>query len=231
MPRYAEGRAEKGSQLWLQRLINNHTYLINDEVCKVVPGIKSDSIKWLSPVKDDDFSEYRDKAFIDRLNLTLNNVPLKDFWPRGGPVWDGLGRADDQIFLIEAKAHIPELDTSPMKASPDSAEKIANSLRQVKAYVNSRSPNDWTRSFYQYTNRLAHLYLLRTLNNVDAWLFNIYFVGDEIMKGPQSGDEWKGAIRLVRSHLGLGKYALKEFQISLFFHVKDLVDFKSPPNK
>lgn len=222
MPRYAEGQAEKGSQMWLQRLINDHSNLINGEICKVVPDILAGDIIWLSPVEEDKFSEYRDKAFIDRLDLSLDEYPLKDFWPKGGPVWDGLGRAGNHVFLIEAKAHIPELNTTAMKASPGSAEKIRSSLTQVKKKVKSKSHTDWTKCFYQYANRLAHLYLLRSLNNIEAWLFNIYFVGDHTVNGPKTKEEWKGAIRLVQSHLGLGYYSLNEFQHSFFFDVNDL---------
>ena len=41
-----------------------------------------------------------------------------------------------------------------------------------------RSTCDWSGTFYQYANRLAHLYLLHELNDVDAWLVFVYFVGD-----------------------------------------------------
>ncbi len=90
MLRYAEGLAHRGSQMWLQRLINEYPQIINNEVCKIVPGIISDNINRLSPIREDDFSEYRDKAFIERLDISLKELPLKDFWPKGGPVWDGL---------------------------------------------------------------------------------------------------------------------------------------------
>ena len=37
---------------------------------------------------------------------------------------------------------------------------------------------DWSHCFYQYANRLAHLYLLRESNGLDAFLVFVYFVDD-----------------------------------------------------
>ncbi len=221
MPRYAEGIAERGSQKWLQYLVNARPELINEDVAASVAGISSKDIRWLSPLREDDYAEYRDRAFLRRLGLDLDNVPLSEFWPRGGPVWDGLARAGSHIFLVEAKAHIPELNTTPIKANRKSAKQITRSLQKTKEYLGSGSHVDWTLCFYQYTNRIAHLYLLRTLNNIEAWLVNVYFVGDKEMDGPRFPEEWQGAIRLMKSHLGLGRHALRNFEISLFFDVRE----------
>ena len=223
MPRYAEGKATKGSQKWLQYLINCRSELINIDIASSVPDIDSDDIVWLSPVEEDDYSEYRDRAFLERLELHLDKVALSDFWPRGGPVWDGLSRAGSHIFLLEAKAHLPELNSSPIKASPRSAEQIKLSLQNTKEYLGSRTHVDWSECFYQYANRIAHLYLLRELNDVEAWLVNVYFVGDEEMGGPNTTDEWQGAIRLMKSHLGLGKHSLRSFEISLFYDIRNFM--------
>jgi hypothetical protein len=140
--------------------------------------------------QDDDYAEYRDRAFIERLGVTLEQTPLNAFWPRGGPVWDGLARTDrGQVVLVEAKAHIPEGVTSPMGAkSPQSVEMIQSSLAETKAYLRSNTPADWTQIFYQYANRLAHLYFLRVKNDVDAYLLMLYFYNDSEMGGPTSID-------------------------------------------
>jgi len=219
MPRYAEGIAERGSQKWLQYLINSKPELINEDIAASVAGINLKDIVWLSPLRDDDYAEYRDRAFLRRLKLDLEKVTLPEFWPRGGPVWDGLARAGSNILLVEAKAHIPELNTSPIKASQKSREQIFKSLQETKEYLGSRTHVDWSSCFYQYTNRIAHLHLLRTLNKVEAWLVNIYFVDDKDINGPQSPEEWQGAIRLMKSHLGLGRHALRKFELSLFYDI------------
>ena len=66
---------------------------------------------------------------------------------------------------MEAKAHIAEMVTAPTQARGESAlQQIQESLRRVKAFVNSKAPVDWSTNFYQYSNRLAHLYFLREMN-------------------------------------------------------------------
>ena len=51
-----------------------------------------DQIEWLSPLEKDGYVEYSDSAFIDQLGVELEHKPLADFWPNGGPVWDGLAK-------------------------------------------------------------------------------------------------------------------------------------------
>lgn len=136
-------------------------------------------------------------------------------------MWDGLAKtAEGDVILVEAKAHIPELNSSPSAASKSSAERITRSLNTVKDYLGSSAPADWSSCFYQYTNRLAHLYLLRSLNDLDAWLLNVYFVGDDDIGGPERKEAWLGAIRLMKSHLGLGRHALRRFVINSFIDVR-----------
>lgn len=80
---------------------------------------------------------------------------------------------------------------------------------------------NWGSCFYQYRNRLAHLYLLRALNEIDAWLVNIYFYGDSDMKGPMTPEEWQGEMLLMKSYLGLGRHKLRRYELSLIIDVND----------
>ena len=48
MPRYEVGEAIKGSQKWLQRLINEKPDILNREVINYIPGISLSKIIWLS---------------------------------------------------------------------------------------------------------------------------------------------------------------------------------------
>lgn len=223
MPRRAVGVAKRGSQKWLQYVVNQRPELLNSAVAETVPDCRPDEITWLSPVEDDQYSEYQDRAFLRRLGIELPNIDLSEFWPRGGPVWDGLANTSNgDILLVEAKAHIPELNSSPSVASISSAKIITRSLSTVKDYLGSGAPANWSSCFYQYTNRLAHLYLLRSLNDLDAWLLNVYFVGDDDIGGPETKEEWLGAIRLMKSHLGLGRHALRRYVKNLFIDVRRL---------
>ena len=60
-------------------------------------------IEWLSPLASDNYAEYSDEAFIDLLGGQLSQRKLASFWPKRGPVWDGLGRTDQgHLILVEA---------------------------------------------------------------------------------------------------------------------------------
>jgi hypothetical protein len=85
MGRVVQERASRGSQHWLQRLVQDNPTALDQEI-----GLGQ--LEWLSPLAADDFAEYRDQAFLDRLGADLPRRPLDSFWPRGGAVWDGLAR-------------------------------------------------------------------------------------------------------------------------------------------
>jgi hypothetical protein len=57
---------------------------------------------------------------------------------------------------------------------------------------------------YQSANRLAHLYFLREIAKVPAWLANIYFVGDDSLISTTRAD-WDEKIAAVEKHLGFAK--------------------------
>ncbi len=60
--------------------------------------------------------------------------------------------------------------------------------------------------FYQYANRLAHLYMLREQNAVDAFLVFIYFLNDSTtISLPVSRCGWDAAVALAKVQLGLPK--------------------------
>ena len=192
----------KGSRRWLQVAVNRCPAVIDAAIRKT--GIElAGEIDWRSPLESDSFAEYWDSVFLDRLGIRLERRALKEFWPRGGPHWDGLARCGDGVFLVEAKAHISELDSSPCGAQPKSRRRIEDAMSRTRAFLGIKSETDWTRCFYQYANRLAHLYLLRDLNGIDAYLLNVYFVGDRTLGKPASRDGWEAAVALAKEHLGL----------------------------
>ena len=177
----------------------------------------------------DGFAEYRDAEFLKRLGVSLNEVPLDEFWPSRGPQWDALGKTrGGQVILVEAKAHVEEMVSAPTQASPESRALIRESLKSVKRHVKSRSTARWPTSFYQYNNRLAHLYLLRTLNGIDAFLVNLRFLNANEMASertvvPKTVDEWKAAITLQERFLGIRpKHALSRYAIHAFVDTRDI---------
>ena len=190
--------------MWLQVAVNRAPAVIDEAIRDTgiyLPG----TIEWISPLEGDDFAEYQDSCFLDQLRIRLEQRPLPEFWPERGPQWDGLARSDDRMLLIEAKAYVRELNSNPTGATGDSLSKIEASLAETRMFLKVKSETDWSRCFYQYANRLAHLYLLRELNGLDAYLVFVYFVGDHTRGMPVSQADWEAAVTLATTHLGLPK--------------------------
>ena len=220
--RKSQDCAQKGSQKWLQVLVNDCPQLLEQTLVHQL-NLPSNQFHWLSPCRGDQYAEYSDNEFISRLGLAGNlKVSLKSFWPKGGPVWDGLGKTDqEQILLVEAKAHIPELHSPPTRAKSQSALTIRKSLEDTKQFIGSQSNADWSTCFYQYTNRLAHLYFLRELNCLPAFLIFLYFLNDTVMNGPTTQAEWESAIQLQERHLGIRpQHKLSKYTIHAFVDIR-----------
>jgi hypothetical protein len=63
----------------------------------------------------------------------------------------------------------------------------------------------WESPFYQYANRLAHLYYLNALNRQRAYLLFLYFAEAPDVPEPCTVAQWEGAERLTKKCLGLPK--------------------------
>ena len=223
--RAIQPKGTRGSLKWIQVLVNQHADLL-DRLVHESCGLASDEvIEWVSPLADDEYAEYRDTSFLRRLGVELRRWPLREFWPRRGPQWDALGRTDQgTVFLVEAKANIPEFvsDASGAK-SPTSIALIDDSLNHVQRFLRVDTGIDWSSKLYQYANRIAHLYLLRELNRLPAYLLFIYFVGDKDVDGPRTAGEWKAAIEVAERVLGLpARHRLSDYIAEIFVHVNDL---------
>ena len=79
MARISQVTAIKGSQKWIQKLVNEKSDLLNSLIRTQINFPVTDTITWLSPLAEDGYAEYQDQAFLDLLDITLNNVPLSDF--------------------------------------------------------------------------------------------------------------------------------------------------------
>ena len=212
----------KGSLKDIQRLINGNELLLNTLIKKEFIELGDKNIEWTSPLKLDNYAEYRDADFIKMLGLKLNEL-LSSFWPLRGPQWDGLGKTNgNEVFLLEAKANIPEIVSPATQASNKSLSVIAASLAATKKYLGISNDVDWSGKFYQYTNRIAHLYFLRVLNKVPAYLINIYFINDKSVSGPKSREEWLAALQVVKTYLGLSDNKLSKYTADIFIDIYDL---------
>lgn len=219
------GFAPKGSQRWLQIAVNRAPEALNEPLRTALALPSDHTVEWRSPRTDHGHLEYRDGAFLDLLECTLNKRKLNDFWPTRGPMWDGLARTTSgDLLLVEAKAHIPEIISGRTRASGDSRNRIGAALRETQQALAPRSLDyvDWSGAFYQYANRLAHLYLLRELNGLPAHLVYVYFLNARDVSGPSEVAEWVGAIKVVEGYLGLGQHRLSRYIHKLFVDVRPL---------
>lgn len=215
-------QASRGSQKWLQIGVNQHPEVLNKAIREATQLDHSVTIEWLSPLAEENYVEYRDRAFLDRLKVKLNRT-LFDFWPPRGPMWDGLARlSNGEVVLIEAKAHIAEMVSPASKASPSSLALIEKGLAETRKALAPKSTIPWSGTFYQYANRLAHLYFLRILNRVPARLVFLYFTGAHDVSGPNTREEWEGAIKVTEVYLGLGRHKLSRYVHHCFVDVREM---------
>lgn len=198
----ADGR---GSLKWTQRLINDFPDLLDSEIRRAVSIGPEPLIEWSSPRANDEFAEYRDQDFLRVIDASLTRRSLSSFWPARGPQWDALGRTSSgAVLLVEAKAHVNELLSGCSAKSERSLRMIREALDDTKGHYGVSDSADWLSAYYQYTNRLAHLYLLRELNAVNAHLIHVCFMNDAEMGGPASPSEWESAFAEAHQVLGLG---------------------------
>ena len=220
----------KGSQMWIQDIINLCPGFLNGLIYQELPSLSGREICWTSPLESDEFSEYRDAAFLECINLQELVAELEKFWPKMGPQWDALGKTsnntDNKAFiLIEAKANVPELVSFCGAKDKESLKTISASLSETQRWLNCRSPLiDWKHGFYQYANRLAHLYFLNEKAHKEAYLVFLYFVEDSTHL-PTSLEAWKSALKLQKKLMGLSAGSLRHRGIiDLFINTSDILE-------
>lgn len=208
------GRAYAGSQRQIQTWVNMRPKELEYNILKELSKQSSSSppanskILWVSPLAQDKFAEYQDEEFLTALGLGKLCSELHGFWPKGGPSWDALGvinsPSDHGYILIEAKSHQGELASECGAKDPASVRQIHDSLAKAQRWVGfgAVDPVQWTKPFYQYANRVAHLYFLRK-NGIKAWLVNVYFLNDPHWPlAPRSPSQWNETIIQVERSLG-----------------------------
>ena len=178
-------------------------------------------------MKHDDYAEYRDAAFLKQIGLIELREALSQFWPKNGPQWGALGKtSDDKAYvLIEAKANVAEIVSSCSAKDKKSLTIISKRLAETQRWLNCRkSFIDWKNGFYQYANRLAHLYFLREKAQKEAYLVFLYFV-DDSTHIPTSLDAWHSALKLQKQLMGLSSGSLSDKVIELFINTNEIKSF------
>lgn len=216
-----------GSECHLLRFMGRHRELFNK--C-VVENIGAEAVRWL----DSHFDPTKRWKDGERKGLDfLIGAPAlgiwSDFWPQRGnaPNWDAVGvatmRGKDEWVLVEAKAHIGELNSSCQASEDGGLRKIKKALEHTKQALCISSERDWLTHYYQFANRVAILNFL-VENQVPARLLFIYFVGDEFPKDKFPKQEcptdelgWDSALRDQSQWLGLDKPHALEGRIHKLF--------------
>ena len=223
MARIKQSSNKCGSLKAIQVLINKNQDLINKLIKSKFNELTKEDIIWTSPLENDEFAEYQGNDFIKKVGLNPNEIQLERFWPTKGPQWDALAHTNEgSIILVEAKANIPEIVSSETGAGEISKELINKSLYETKNFLNIENNIDWSGKFYQYTNRLSHLYFLREKCKKKIFLINIYFIGDESVSGPETKQEWEGAITVLHSYLRSTRHKLSKYMADIFINIKEL---------
>ena len=150
--------ASKGSQKWIQVHVNQKTDILNRQIKTSLSLPNTEEIEWRSPLAIGNYVEYKDGAFLDALGIQPLKPKLTKFWPASGPRWDALAKSSTgKLFLVEAKSHITELISDFKGSNQTSIEKIIDSLNRTKKRFGVEESYDWTKNFYQYANRIAHV--------------------------------------------------------------------------
>jgi hypothetical protein len=214
----------KGSQKWLQEIINTCPDYLNRLIQQKLTSLSGQEICWKSPLKQDEYAEYRDTDFLKQIRLADLSEKLNHFWPKIGPQWDALGKTSDgKIYiLVEAKANVPELVSFCGAKDKESLKTISESLNETQRWLNCKEPCiDWKYGFYQYANRLAHLYFLSEKAHLEAYLIFLYFVED-FNHIPTSQDAWSSALKLQKKLMGLSTGNLTDKVIELFININEI---------
>lgn len=224
MPKRKRPQTTQRSEHWIRVAVNECTCALNSLICKTFDWSDDEQIDWVSPITEDNFSEYYDKEFLARLGIDNLKVPLHKFWPLSGPRWDGLAKTKSgKYILVEAKAYIEEAVDYRSKANSASLKMIIKALDDAKKAFKANEDADWNSPFYQYSNRLAHLYFLRQANELPVYLLFLYFADAPDVPRPCTLYQWQGAIRLTEKCLGLGKHPFSEYVKTLIWSVPDML--------
>jgi hypothetical protein len=155
-------------------------------------------------------SEWRGMDFLTAGSSGNLKREWAKFWPQRGNVqnWDAVGwlavGSRMELLLVEAKAHVGEINTRCKAESPGhSRDMIRQAFRDaIQGFEPNAEPDKWLQPYYQYCNRLAALHFLRE-KGVPAWLIFIYFTGDHMEERdcPDCPSGWHNALQDLYDHI------------------------------
>lgn len=219
-----------GSECHLLRWMGRHRQAFDQATLKAI-GNPQGNIEWL----DFQFIEGSGWADAERKGLDfIADQTIQEkwqaFWPtaKGVQNWDAVGQMESptgskEWVLVEAKAHLQEIGSNCQAKDPNSRKQIQAALDATKSALGTAPDRDWTKGYYQFTNRLATLHFLENLNGIHARLLFIYFLGDkrkDINVCPATVAEWTTALDAQSTQVGLpAKHPLSDRIHKLFLRV------------
>jgi hypothetical protein len=191
----------------MQLYANSYSLALREEGVRVGVLPEGATLDWVSPLHGDRYTEYRDSDFLEQMSLSQHAATLRDYWPTGGPCWDGLAHwarnRESGVLLFEAKSYPGEAHSRMMARAGSSIERINKALALTSTWLRlEATPPTWFSEFYQTANRLAHLYFLREMCGLDAGLVFLLVVEDPTHR-PTTRDEWEVAWPLMWDRMGL----------------------------
>jgi hypothetical protein len=223
-----------GSEFHLLRYLGYHRHELNRAVEKETGGRVSDWLDFASGGEGKLDREWKGVDFVNS-NSDVKSAWVK-FWPQTGnvPNWDAVGLLESnsggEYLLVEAKAHVEELQSSCSASKNGGLDMIRKALdATIKANGYTAAVEDWLSPYYQYANRLVHLdFLLQ--HNIPARLVFIYFCGDNWGGGtlrngkppdcPKEAQQWNPSLTDMHDRLGMnGQGRLEERVHKVFLPV------------
>lgn len=155
---------------WLRKMINDDGgKIINERI--LIRDTRIESIKWLSPLEDENYREYmlNSPDMLEKLNS--NNFPLQqedlEFWPQRQPLWDavGLGSMKESeekiIILLENKSNLKELKSKLAAKNKENRNKILDTMKETYDELGIQGDfKKWYTTYYQIANRITFMHQL-----------------------------------------------------------------------
>lgn len=205
-----------GSEWHLLRYIGYHRAYFSDLILNHIGGqsLLWHDFRFLPPNRSNkQDGEIIGLSFLENAQA---DTAWRSFWPQSGNAhnWDAVGEiwenGQREWLLVEAKAHLGEINSSCGASSQHSLSMISAALSQtIGSFCKSPSPvESWLSPYYQYANRLAMLHFLTEECDppIPAQLLFIYFTGDRRPDGakcPQTSADWEHDITAMEHHLGI----------------------------
>jgi hypothetical protein len=226
-----------GSECHLLRWMGRHRKAFDKTMLNTVGTSSNEKeIEWLDfgfskEVRKWFDAELKGLEFIDNKDIVSD---WRNKWPTTGeqPNWDAVGLLtstkdsidEQEIVLVEAKAHTREVHSHCQAESLVSIKKITDTFKETAEDLNCKFDEEvWMQTYYQLANRLA-IYNFLKRKNLNPHLVLLYFVGDMVGKKqdcPTDASGWMNALAKQDKAMGIEHLYETEQIHKLFLHVSD----------